>query len=159
MCAIMCVCVAFVCPCVRCRPGGVLPSHRAPPLPAACSVGTGPAVPGRRPWCPRVPFQHGQQQPHPCLPPSLGARPSPVSLGGTWPHQRPGGMPLHLCEGVVGIPFGHGAVVEAPTPREQLPWLGDTKRLLTSVCLWLEFPWKPPLQETQAHESFQLSSF
>lgn len=95
----------------------------------------------------------------PCLPPSLGARPSPVSLGGTQPHQRPGGMPLHLCKGVVGIPFGRGAVVEVPAPREQLPWLGDTQRLLTSVCLWLEFPWKPPLQETQTHESFQLSSF
>ena len=65
-----------------------------------------------------------------------------------------GGTLLHPSWGVVGIPFGRRAVVEAACPREQLPVVGDTEHLLVLVCLWLEFPWKPLLQETQAHESF-----
>lgn len=41
-----------------------------------------------------------------------------------------------------------------PAPESSYPWWGNTKHLLVLVCLWLEFPWKPLLQEAQAHESF-----
>ena len=68
-------------------------------------------------------------------------------------------MPLPLCEGVVDIPFGHGAVVEAAGPPGAVTTVGGHPAPLISVCLWLEFPWKPPLQETQAHESFSTIIF
>lgn len=139
--------------------GSAPPSHRAPPpcLPAAWAQAPQSRADG--PWCPGFPLSTGSSSP--ALPPlplpwstSIPCEPwGNVAPSATW------GCPC-TCAREWWASLGVGCGGRCLLPGSSYCGWGTPMFPFSLQSVFgLEFPWKPPLQETQTHESFQLSSF